>query len=369
MSTTLTALRHALSNHLREPFFRALMGGSMVTTGTPTTTSIPLGASAAALWPDNDSWKKASLYLPSALNGAGEERRITGWLTGTATVTPGFTVTPDAGMAVEIHVAHSATEKNEAINRAIDESWPAFWELEAVEVLVPALTRLIEPPTFPDDWRRLQQAWHASATVVGPLTVDTEDGIDIYLSADDLALTLDVADTGWHVCPAATLSLESAPALTAAPTLADHLVTTGHTLSAGDTFYLVEPYSDDAMVRTDTLWPTTGDGLESIIVPRTNGNYIYRLLGLKRPARLSLNTATTNIPAAYITPTAGHLLTISNSQSAPGERWEAEFSGVRWTSQQSESLKRRLSWPWPAQTIWREPGTTPQTLDIADLFP
>ena len=131
-TTNLTALRRELSRVLREPFFRRI-GNSR-----------PIAYSAANLLADtalgrfdvSEGWPYAFAYIPAT----GDQREITNFLSdgtvGYAYVSPDWAVTPGVGYEYEIHSIWSAQEKTDALNHAVHDCWPAFYEVLTDESIV-----------------------------------------------------------------------------------------------------------------------------------------------------------------------------------------------------------------------------------------
>jgi len=117
---------------MREPFFRRI--GS----------SRPVAVSAANYLADtalgrfdaSEGWPYAFAYVPAY----GDQREITNFLSdgtiGYAYVSPNWTTAPGVGAEYEIHSIWSAQEKTDALNHAIRDAWPAFYEVAVDESIV-----------------------------------------------------------------------------------------------------------------------------------------------------------------------------------------------------------------------------------------
>jgi len=117
---------------MREPFFRRI--GS----------SRPVAVSAANYLADtalgrfdaSEGWPYAFAYVPAY----GDQREITNFLSdgtiGYAYVSPNWTTTPGVSAEYEIHSIWSAQEKTDALNHAIRDAWPAFYEVAVDESIV-----------------------------------------------------------------------------------------------------------------------------------------------------------------------------------------------------------------------------------------
>lgn len=131
-TTTHTQLRRELSRLMREPFFRRI--GS----------SRPVAVSAANYLADtalgrfdaSEGWPYAFAYVPAY----GDQREITNFLSdgtiGYAYVSPNWTTAPGVSAEYEIHSIWSAQEKTDALNHAIRDAWPAFYEVAVDESIV-----------------------------------------------------------------------------------------------------------------------------------------------------------------------------------------------------------------------------------------
>lgn len=140
MTMTWTELRRQLSRDLREPVFRRV-GGEITISGSTavgnfyatalgkitTTFGVPYGFAYCH-------------YTTDGLAPIGEELEITSFVsdgtTGYAYVAPSPSAQFAASDKVEIHELWSVSEKRDAVNKAIDDAWPAFYREVVDETII-----------------------------------------------------------------------------------------------------------------------------------------------------------------------------------------------------------------------------------------
>jgi len=127
-----TELRRELSRTMREPFFRRIGSYRPITVAA----SNYLADTALGRFDASEGWPYAFAYAPVY----GDQREITNFLSdgniGYAYVSPNWSTTPAAGAQYEIHSIWSAQEKLDALNHAIHDCWPAFYEVATDESIV-----------------------------------------------------------------------------------------------------------------------------------------------------------------------------------------------------------------------------------------
>jgi len=124
-TTNLKDLRRELSRVMREPFFRRIGDSRPVSYAA----ADQFADSALGRFDASEGWPYAFAYIPST----GEQREIIDFASdgsvGYAYVSPDWTVTPGVGYEYEIHSIWSAQEKTDALNHAVHDCWPAFYEV------------------------------------------------------------------------------------------------------------------------------------------------------------------------------------------------------------------------------------------------
>lgn len=127
-----TDLRRELSRTVREPFARRIGSYRPITVAA----SNYLADTALGRFDASEGWPYAFAYVPAY----GDQREIVDFLSdgniGYAYVSPDWSTTPAAGAQYEIHSIWSAQEKLDALNHAIHDCWPAFYEVATDESIV-----------------------------------------------------------------------------------------------------------------------------------------------------------------------------------------------------------------------------------------
>ena len=137
-TTTRTDLRRQICLELAMPFFRRRADGYSTPTATGTTTTLI----DTTLTQADDYWNNQWLYIPesaasSDVNG-GEARLISDFVstTGTLTLEEPLLEATSTTYTYEIQTVYNAVEIHNAINRAIGEAFPAFFETGLDETIV-----------------------------------------------------------------------------------------------------------------------------------------------------------------------------------------------------------------------------------------
>lgn len=132
-TSTRAELRRAIGRELKMPFFRRFTSAR---TGATSSGGVHLIDS--ALVQVNDFWNGAWLYCVGGPM-AGETRLITDFVSSTNTATLEYTLGCDfiaSSDEYEIHSLYSPLEIHDAINRAIKDGFPYFYETTADQTLV-----------------------------------------------------------------------------------------------------------------------------------------------------------------------------------------------------------------------------------------
>lgn len=131
-TTNLTELRRELSRVMREPFFRRIADHRPIAYAAANL----LADSALGRFDASEGWPYAFAYIPAT----GDQREIVNFLSdgsaGYAYVSPNWSTTPGVGYDYEIHSIWSAQEKTDALNHAVHDCWPAFYEILTDETIV-----------------------------------------------------------------------------------------------------------------------------------------------------------------------------------------------------------------------------------------
>lgn len=131
-TSTLQELRREICKELKMPFYQRFPDGSVMT-GTPTT----LKFNDANLIQQDGFWKRSWIYIVDG-DAAGDSRMVTDFQASDESVYPeyAFSATPAVGAAYELLSIFSATDIHGAINRAIDDGYPSFFDVVMDETIV-----------------------------------------------------------------------------------------------------------------------------------------------------------------------------------------------------------------------------------------
>jgi hypothetical protein len=155
--STRRELRLAISRTISEPFIR------FYATGTTTKSAMP-----HPLWDKDDRWKGSWIYWRDGVN-ANTERQVVSYSKASGVfVTNPVTASWGNPDLFEIHTLVSASAKNAAINMAIEEAFPSFYDLVEFDVEIPAAVDGVFPvklvagsgEDFAEGYHDIFKAWY-----------------------------------------------------------------------------------------------------------------------------------------------------------------------------------------------------------------
>ena len=133
--STRTTLRRAIAGETAMPFFQTYEASLTASTGSTTSKIIN-----SSLTQEDDYWKGSWIYVSSdtATGNAGAVRKIIRFMETDNALLPEYALPSAAstGTSFELHTTFSPFETHRAINRAIQEGFPAFYEIVTDESMV-----------------------------------------------------------------------------------------------------------------------------------------------------------------------------------------------------------------------------------------
>jgi hypothetical protein len=369
MSLTRQYLRRRVAQQILEPFFVRVPAGQVAVVGTPgTVEEIPLGGDFIEIFKHNVNLVGSHVFVCSGPND-GDEFTITNFdsTNGTLSVYP----VPDSaftnGNLIEIHTRTTARAKNDAINVAVNGSYPYFYEKATQEVVIPEdTTELTSAHGLPTDWRRLLEVWlEPQATIHGAFDVNDAGMSNLFVNVDNVSWTADE----WINFEVRFIRGSGVAGLYR--TISDNDTDTlNWTSSLGIGTPLLD-IDGVKIVIADIANNRYGDWhRQSAVMPMGNpyftslllGKYIQsnvgrllRLVGIKEHSRLDDDADTTNIPEEFIiyhvcTELLPYLSLNEPSSHAGSTQWAG-----RWSETRLEAIRQRLKWEFPQSTHWMIP--------------
>lgn len=360
LSVTRRLLRRAVMRSLKEgalahvpaAYFTASANGA--NDGTNTSTTV-VDATISSLL-DGQNFKGAWLYVASTTDGnapEGEERRIISFepASGTWTVAPPFSATVQTGDTFEIHQRTSATQKHEALNRAVRYGWPYFFDF-AVHDAVMCLgeTVLSSGKGLPSDIRRVI-GMELEPLRIGPVTFTATGG------GAGATSTITNSAASWTSNQYAGYSAAIVDG-TGQGQQADVLSNTSTTLTLaslldtqaalGSVVYLKPPALLNEWEPLDPReWATFGSPyLQYVRIPRRwqgNTGRAVRITYLTDPTPMSdEDDATTNLPQEYLVYAACTTLALEMTMDGATRDVEAEKLIGSWNAEERDRLRESL---------------------------
>jgi hypothetical protein len=353
-TATLATLRQSLSREMRMPFFRRW------TSLTADTTSTVAKLVDATLTQESGYWENQWVYVPST----GDVRQIVSWDKTSYTLQPEYDFTSMADTDItdgyEIHLAFNAIDLKGAINRAIDESFPAFFDVAVDETMclqedtreytlaglavVPWLMRKV--------WVEvIDNGASGTATAGGATSITLESGYncaDMQTNPTRYRISIyDGTSKGDVRTPSAynnTTKIATVTAWTATPTTTSKYRVWDASSQSSDWRRLLSVKLDQKE------WPT-----KMYLTSRFSGfnGGRFRIQYLAQPAALTTEASTTIVPKEYIIEKAQSYLygTMANSNRFNRERY-AQLETRH--GQLAETYRNMKAFDRPDGSLWTE---------------
>lgn len=348
-TSTRADLRRSLTRALGMPFSR-LIGDSSTLTGTQTTQKL----ADSALNQPTGYWDSHFVFLVTA----DEIRRITRFIRAGnfLFLERTLTATPTAGDAYEIHTRFTATDLHAAINRAIEESFPSFFDTAEDESII------LKEDTLEYDLSAVSNLWYvtkvwverATSSLVGTAQASAAS----YLTAAS-GQDISNVDSNWKVSIYAGTGAGQLRSVSTADNTTKRVTPTAVWTTTPDTtskYRLWDPTSQ--LVEWARMSAIKFDSAEYPSTMRFVRRYPscyglrVRLQCLKRPTALTVEASTTIIPAEYILHKALSILygTLANDNRYDRQR----FSQLEeYHRQYAETYIRKRAFRHPAGTFWQ----------------
>lgn len=186
-------LRQSLAVRLSMPFsLRVSSGEASPSAGGSTTTlvdTVNLGQAA-------DFWNNQWVYISSL----DQTRKVTDFATGTLTLEyalPSATATSDV---YELHSVYNAIEIHNAINQAIREGYPAFFDVrESNDIIVQENKTVYDLTSITPQIGNIHEVYieRPAVRMFGTVASSTDDGTDETVTLDEIDLSS--VDTDWYM--------------------------------------------------------------------------------------------------------------------------------------------------------------------------
>ena len=353
-TSTRTTIRQKIARELRMPFARRF-NSSSVLTGTPTA----LILQDSRLIEEDGDWEGAWVYITSG-SAIGDVREIRAFMADEdkAHIDYPLTETPAAGDSYEIHSVFNAYEIHDAINEAIGEGWPSFWDAITSEELV------IQDDTLTYDLSELDTApwiirelWVEQVLNVIRGTVASSTNTTVTITDS----TLTDVQAGWFI--SIYDNTGKGQLRTIVSVSGDEITVATWTTNPDTTsFYAIWDPADEKRdwYRIFAAHFDTREFPSKLYLtrryPALNGMRI-RILYLAQPAELSADTDTTLLPNRYIISKALSILQGRMIQDNRADRQKArEVAAKYW--EEAEQYKTMKAWSLPPITIWQEDDIT-----------
>jgi hypothetical protein len=356
--STRTSLRRAIAGELSMPFFQRY--DSSLTADSGSTISKVIDAD---LTQEDDYWKNSWLYISSdtATANVGAVRQVTRFIAADNALLPEYDLPSAAstGTGFELHTVFSPFETHRAINRAIQEGFPAFYDIVTDESMIVEEDKLaydISDLTY-DPWIisavYIEQGDDVKSGVVtaGAATYITDTNLD----------TTGI-DTDWKV---SIYDGTGKGQMRDVKSVATNRVTTS-TGASSDAFSPVPDTTskyklwDTAEQKTDWYRMTAArfDKPEfpskMYLTKNPTGAYgmRFRLIYATQPAELSADSDETVVPREYIINRAVEILAASRIASTRADR--EKYAAMEQMSRiKADTFREKNSFRMPT-TIWQE---------------
>jgi len=365
-TTTRATLRQEIAREVGMPAFRRFPSGFTI---QDTAESGLTNASDSAGIRDGRLTQKRNFWINTwVYNVTTEEsRRTSDFLQESNTLIPEYdwTTTPDTTHTIEIFNIHTPEEIHLAINNAIGEAFPAFFNISISQDIVIEQDKL--------EYNLVTNNSDGRGILTNPFRIKMVElertgtgSTHRVTSADTAAATTTVSgssftatDTGWMVSVytgagsgqlSSITSGDSAGAITwaTAPTIAPDTTSFIRVWDAGEQLYPWQPYTAINFGAKD--YPSTMKFLESL---RPESGLRVRVTYVAEPQALTADSATTVIPKQFIKHYAMAELFNMRSRRKPGDVQKFQLMSDN-EMRMAEKYKMDHGWDLPDQQIWTE---------------
>lgn len=345
VTVTRATLRRKIARQLMYRFPQ-YVGDSSTFSGTPTTTAMadPVLVQGADFW--NQSW---------VYDVANDESRIATDFGGGTLTTQAFSTAPSAGATYEIHDYWNAGAIHQAINRAIEDGWPAFFDQVTDETLILEEDKLAYTISSLSSapWLVLQM-WVEKNTSV--LRGEVESSTSTTLTDTGAGFTS--VDSNWRVSIYAGTG--SGDLRTGSSGTADTVTVTSAWSSNPDTTSKYAAWdTSNQIVDWRRVYAVRFDQKEFPNIMYLTRRYpvLYglrmRLIYLAKPAQLSADSDTTVVPEEFIIAKACSILHDMAVNDNRVDR-QRHASLAEYYDQLARDYMQRRAFQMPASTLWQE---------------
>jgi len=353
-TVTRSDLRHELCRRLGMEFFQRV-GTSGTSTATGSTTTL---VDATRLKQADDVWNGSYLYLTSA----GSIRLINDFASSSGTLTwlPALGSASGSGTTYEIHTGFTADQIHDAINSAIEDGFPEFFEVTTDETT--ALTQDTLEYTLPGTPYYVLSMWLESVNEKDKGTASAGGNTSLTDSTKSWTTNafanMQVAIYhGTGKGQNRTISSNTGTALTVSSAWGTNPDSTSKYVIKNITEEVADWHRIVAARFDQTFWPAT-----TYLTSRysAHAGHSLRVVYVAKPARLTADNGTTVVPREYIIRKALAYLHASRIGDS-----RADSDRHRYLQQMYESMaevyKLQNKFRLPKSTMWIEQETVVDT--------
>ena len=363
--TSRVTLRREIARDLGMPFFRRFPSG--ITVQDSATSGLSSGSDSAGIRDSRlnqprEYWKNTWIYDPVQA----EQRKVIDFIRDAKKllVEFPFTVAPTTATAIEIFSIHTPEEIHLAINDAITDAFPAFYDVVTYESMIVEEDKLeYELATNNTDGRgvltnpyRIKNVWIERTGSGGTHQATAGDTLSISDSDADFS----GVDTGWSVGIYAGAGAGQYAVVSSIDTASGKLNVTGGWLvspstaskfRAWDRLAELYPWEPLTALEFDAKdYPNKMRLLERM--PDKVG-LRFRIQYVGQPQALTVDTAETAVPKQYVKHAVIGKLLAQRARSKPGEI--EKYTGLAQIEvQMAEKYKQDFAFDLPDQTLWTE---------------
>lgn len=349
-TSTRKTLRRALCLELQMPFYLKYNDEKAVDSATASTITD------TDLKQKQHYWRQSWYYQVDG-DEAGEYRQIRGFDEDTKKLYLEYDLsgTPAAGELYELLSIWSPRQVHKAINDAIREGFPAFFEIDMDESLCLVEDRMEYDISDISNLYKVLKIWIENPTDTSTGTVVSTTGTVTTLESDK---DLSDVDTNWYISTYDGTGKGQIRAITAVDDTAKTVTHTAWTTNADSTtkYRIWDPtvqareWTEISAVKFDRKhWP---EYLYLVSDYSARAGCRLRIQYMKQPTALTSDTSTTVVPEEYIILKAKSRL-FSQRQGDTRAKRDYQSTAIS-ANEEAENYKGINAFPLPDQTLWQE---------------
>lgn len=351
---TLAQIRQDICQKLNMPFFKRFPSGGTLT-GTPTTTKLY----DSSLTQEQDFWKGYWAYIPDAQ----ETRFVTYFKADNEEIGLEFALStaPSADDSYELLSIWNASEIHKAINEAIEEAFPAFFDTVIDETIVIEEDKLdYTISDLSSKVYRMLNVWFE--TVSTSLSGTADSGGAATLTDANLVGQLSDVDTDWKISVYSGTGHGQLRSVSSVDNATGEVTVTSNwtTQPSDDSKYLLWDPTDQE-TPWDRLYSAQFDNSDQpsimylLALPTQYYGARMRLQYISEPVSLSAESDTTVIPLDYLRKQVLHILYDGITADSRFDR--SSYAQMAEYQRQKAEQKKQEAWDMPSGTLWQYEAT------------